>query len=183
MGGEYGTGRSGGRSHALRQEGQAIAEVRRVLTLFQAHEVLDALAQIDHLLGQPTLTAEDVSTMHALLQRERMLGMTGVEGRVTQHQESMARWHRVGGGTASPISRRARQGTSSPSVSACGISRSRAATHRRRKPMMWRETASHRSTRGLIALGLLIGWTAWGWRSPGERLEDWRAQYPAHARG
>lgn len=61
---------------ALRQEGQAIAEVRRVLTLFQApHEALDALAQIDHLLRQPTLTAEDVSTMHTLLQRiERMLG-------------------------------------------------------------------------------------------------------------
>ena len=52
---------------ALRQEGQAIAEVRRVLTLFQAlYEALDALAQIDHLLVQPTLTAEDVSsTMHA----------------------------------------------------------------------------------------------------------------------
>jgi hypothetical protein len=61
---------------ALRQEGQAIAEVRRVLTLLQApHEVLDALTQIDHLLRQPTLTAEDLSTMHTLLQHiEQILG-------------------------------------------------------------------------------------------------------------
>jgi hypothetical protein len=61
---------------ALRQEGQAIAEVRRVLTLLQAPpEVLDTLAQIDQLLRQPTLTAEDVSTIHTLLQHlQQMLG-------------------------------------------------------------------------------------------------------------
>lgn len=61
---------------ALRQEGQAIAEVRRVLTLLQApHEALDALDQIDHLLRQPTLTAEDISNMHRLLQHlQQMLG-------------------------------------------------------------------------------------------------------------
>jgi hypothetical protein len=61
---------------ALRQEGQAITEVRRVLTLLQApQEVLDALTQIDHLLRQPTLTAENVSTILTLLQHlQQMLG-------------------------------------------------------------------------------------------------------------
>ena len=115
---------------ALRQEGQAIAEVRRVLTLFQApHEVLDALAQIDHLLGQPTLTAEDVSTMRTLLQHRADAGHDRREGIGLRSTREAWRWHSVSGGTASPISRRARQGTSSPSVSACGISRSRAATY------------------------------------------------------
>jgi hypothetical protein len=53
---------------ALRQEGQAIAEVRRVLTLMQAPPaVLAALTQIDQLLKQPTLTAENVSTISTLL--------------------------------------------------------------------------------------------------------------------
>jgi hypothetical protein len=62
---------------ALRQEGQASAEVRRVLTLMQAPPgVLDALAQIDQLLRQPTLTAEDISTIHRLLQHlQQMLGV------------------------------------------------------------------------------------------------------------
>jgi hypothetical protein len=62
---------------ALRQEGQAIAQVRRVLTQFQApHEALDTLAQIDHLLRQPRLTARDVNTMHTLLQHlQQMLGV------------------------------------------------------------------------------------------------------------
>jgi hypothetical protein len=61
---------------ALRQEGQAIAEVHRVLTLMQVPpEVLDALVQIDHFLRQPTLTSEDVSTIHRLLQHlQQMLG-------------------------------------------------------------------------------------------------------------
>jgi hypothetical protein len=59
---------------ALRQEGQAIAQVRRVLPLMQAPPaVLDALAQIDQLLKQPTLTAEDVSTIYTLLQHLQQL--------------------------------------------------------------------------------------------------------------
>jgi hypothetical protein len=63
-------------STALHQEGQAITEVRRVLTLLQApQEVLDALTQIDHLLRQPTLTGGDISTIQTLLQHmQRMLG-------------------------------------------------------------------------------------------------------------
>jgi hypothetical protein len=62
---------------ALRQEGQAITEVRRVLTTLQAPQaILDALAQLDHLLRQPTLTAEEVSTIQTLLQHiQQMLGV------------------------------------------------------------------------------------------------------------
>jgi hypothetical protein len=62
---------------ALRQEGQASVEVRRVLTLMQAPpEVLDALGQIDQFLRKPTLTTEDVSTIHRLLQRlQQILGV------------------------------------------------------------------------------------------------------------
>ena len=65
-----------GAPSALRQEGQAITEVRRVLTMLQAPPaILDALGQIDHLLKQPTLTVEDVSTIQMLLQHlQEMLG-------------------------------------------------------------------------------------------------------------
>jgi hypothetical protein len=62
---------------ALRQEGQSIADIRRVLTLLQAPpEVLDALAQIDQFLRQPTLTAADVNAISMLLQHfQQMLGV------------------------------------------------------------------------------------------------------------
>jgi hypothetical protein len=61
---------------ALRHEGQALAAVRQALNDLQVPpEVLDALARIEQLLRQPTLSAEDVSTMHTLLHHlEQRLG-------------------------------------------------------------------------------------------------------------